>query len=221
MSKAQTCSFFGWSRDEFDRRVAKGFPARKASRSRGAEWEVDSRDAVEWVVDQEVARRAERRPARPAPADRGEPPPWWEAFKAAERVEDPLEGVGMVNILWLIYALPRLIANLAFDEGVGLDRTWKISVGTVLLALEHCRQRLDYWPKDEDAVGLLDEAFEGVNWPYKAVKAGRPDWRPPVYGLGWGEVEPDYFAECVAHGEAIEEKYRLTEERDAAARADA
>ena len=195
-----------------------GFPARKASRSRGAEWEVDSRDAVAWVVDQEVAERAKRRPPRPAPA---EPPPGWEAFRAAELVADPLEGVGMVNILWLLYALPRLIANLAFEEGVGLDRTWKISAGTVLLALEHCRRTLAYWPKDEDAVGLLDAAFEGVNWPWKAVRAGQPDWRPPVFGLGWGEVEPDYFAECVAHGEAIEEKYRLMEERDAAAQADA
>ena len=196
MSKAQTCSFFGWSRDEFDRRVARGFPARKASRSRGAEWEVDSRDAVEWVVEREVTKRTARRPTRPAPADRGEPPPGWEAFKAAELVADPL-------------------------EGVGLDKTWKISAGTVLLALEHCRQRLAYWPKDEDAVGLLDEAFEGVNWPWKAVRAGQPDWRPPVFGLGWGEVEPDYFAECVAHGEALEEKYRLMEEQDAAARAEA
>ena len=83
MSKAQTCSFFGWSRDEFDRQVARGFPARKASRSRGAEWEVDSRDAVAWVVEREVAERGGR-PARAAPAARGEPPPGWEAFKAAE-----------------------------------------------------------------------------------------------------------------------------------------
>jgi hypothetical protein len=65
----------------------------------------------------------------------------------------------------------------------------------------------------------LDAAFEGVNWPWKAVRAGQPDWRPPVFGLGWGEVEPDYFAECVAHGEALEEKYRLMEEQDAAAQA--
>src|SRR4051794_41931970 len=95
MSKAQTCSFFGWSRDEFDRRVAKGFPARKASRSRGAEWEVDSRDAVAWVVEQEVAERAKRRPARPAPAARGGPP------AGGGGGEKPGRGAGRLQGWWL------------------------------------------------------------------------------------------------------------------------
>src|SRR4051812_48606606 len=126
MSKAQTCSFFGWSRDEFDRRVAKGFPARKASRSRGAEWEVDSRDAVAWVVDQEVAKRPGR-PAQPAPAARGEPSPGWEAFEAAEAVADPVLGATMVTMLWAFYGVPRLVALAGSEVGLSAEQSFKMS----------------------------------------------------------------------------------------------
>jgi hypothetical protein len=51
MNKQQTCGFFGWRAKEFDEAVAKGFPARKRSSSRGQDWQVDSREAVEWVVE--------------------------------------------------------------------------------------------------------------------------------------------------------------------------
>src|SRR5689334_10852543 len=55
MNKAQTCSFLGWSSADFDRNQSSGFPARKASRSRGVDWQVDSVQAVAWVVNQALA----------------------------------------------------------------------------------------------------------------------------------------------------------------------
>jgi hypothetical protein len=214
MNKQQTCGFFGWTSKEFDRNVSRGFPARKKNASRGQDWQVDSREAIGWVVEQEAPKLHRRKQGKP---DYSKAPRGWEAFRAAEQLEDPVHAVSMVNILWLLYALPRLIANMAAEEGVGIQHTWRISAGIVLLALEHCRQKLDFWPKDPDRVALLDAAFDPVNWPHHAVKAGEPDWRPPVYGLGWTEVTPEEFAEAVAHGEAIDEKYRRLEAEDAAA----
>src|ERR671928_159924 len=134
MSKAQTCSFFGWSRDEFDRRGGKG--------------------------------------------------------------------------------LPRLVANLAADGGVDVQQAWRLSAGLVLTVLEFCRQKLEFWPKGEDDVALLEAAFLSVNWPHHAVKSGAPDWRPPLYGLDWREGTAEEFAEAVAHGEALDEECRRLEEQD-------
>src|SRR4051794_36283425 len=157
MNKQQTCGFLGWTSGEFDRNVSRGFPAKKLNRSRGTDWQVDSREAVDWVVEQE-APKFRPRTAKPY---RSDPPPGWEAFKAAEAVDDPLAAAAMVNLLWLLYCLPRLTANVVAGFGVGIEDTWRISVTLLMVACEQCRRELEYWPKDDpDTLPLLHEAFE-------------------------------------------------------------
>jgi hypothetical protein len=213
MNRQQTCSFLGWTRAQFDDALRRGFPARKIDRSRGQDWQIDSREAVEWVVAQE-APKYRPKAAKDKP-DFSNAPPGWEAFRAVELVENPLERVAMLNVLMLLYSLPRLAANVAADEGVSIEQTYRISAGVLIAVWTWCGQRLPYWPKDEDAVSLTEAAFELINWPHLAVKAGVLDWKPSAYAAGWGEVEPDSFAECVAHGEAIDRKYEELERADA------
>src|SRR4051794_6728314 len=82
MNKAQTCSFLGWTTADFSRALANGFPARKVSRSRGADWQIDSREAVAWVAKQAAGE------AEPEPADRGEPPPPPRGLEGVDRLEN-------------------------------------------------------------------------------------------------------------------------------------
>ena len=212
MNKAQTCGFLGWTSAEFDRNVARGFPAKKRNRSRGTDWQVDSREAVGWVVAQEAPKH---RP-RSAKADRGAPPPGWEAFASVEKAADPIAGVGMITALAILYAIPRLAANVAADAGVSLEQTFRISVGMLLTVWTFCGSKLDYWPRDEDAVTLLDDAFLSVNWPHLAAKAGAPAWEPPTYGAGWVRVTPEEHAACLRHGEALDREHEAPERADAA-----
>jgi hypothetical protein len=216
-NKQQWCGIAGWTARQFDAAVADGFPASKKTSSRGDNWQVDTRDGIQWVVEQEAPKY---RP-KPRQVDRGEPPPGWEAFKSVELVEEPFAGIGMITALAIMYALPRLAANVCGDNGVDIERTWRISGAMLVTVWTFCQQKLDYWPKAEDAVELLDAAFLSINWPHLAVKSGRPDWRPPSYTTGWPEVTPEEFAVAVAHGEALDAECRRLEEQDVAARADA
>jgi hypothetical protein len=213
MNKQQTCGFLGWTSAEFDKAVAKGFPAKKRTSSRGENWSVDSREAVAWVAEQEAAKVRPRREVEPDPEPA--PPPGWETFKAAELVKPHL-GIGMITALAIMYALPRLAANVSADQGVGIEQTYKISTGLLLTVWTFCTQKLDYWPKDEDAVTLLDEAFLTVNWPWLAARAGEPAWEPPSYAAGWVRVTPEEHEECIRHGEEREAAYRELERNDAA-----
>jgi hypothetical protein len=216
-NKQQWCGIAGWTARRFDAAIVKGFPAHKKTSSRGDVWQVDTRDGIQWIVEQEAPK------VRPKPrqADRGEPPKGWEAFAAVEEVEDPVLAAAMVSVLALMYALPRLVANVAADEGIGIGKTHRISVGTLMIVLEYCRTHFEFWPKGDDDVRLIEAAFEQPNWPALAAQAGEPSWEPPVYGLGWAPVTPEEREECVRHGEAVEAKYRRLQEQDAAARADA
>src|SRR3954451_22150759 len=107
MNKQQTCGFLGWTSGELDRNVSRGFPARKVSRSRGADWQVDSREAVDWVGAEEGAKLRPRHSGKIAFSDA---PPGWEPFKAVELVENPVERVAMMSVMTLLYSLPRLTA---------------------------------------------------------------------------------------------------------------
>src|SRR4051812_35724516 len=49
-NRAQCCAIFGWSPREFDQNVASGLPAKKKTSSRGETWQVDTVQAVAWVV---------------------------------------------------------------------------------------------------------------------------------------------------------------------------
>src|SRR3954463_11765887 len=82
--KTQTCGFLGWTSAEFDRNVSRGFPARKVSRSRGTDWQGDSREAVDWVAEQQAS--ASRPRTKPAKLDFSSAPAGWQAFQACERL---------------------------------------------------------------------------------------------------------------------------------------
>src|SRR4051794_20245360 len=172
-NKQQWCGIAGWTARQFDAAVINGFPARKKTSSRGDIWQVDTRDGIQWLVEQEAPNHRPR--STTAKPDFSDAPPGWGAFKAGELVETSPERGAMLSVLTLLYPLPRLAANVVADEGVGIEPTYRISAGVLMIAWTWCQQRLPYWPKDEDAVSLVDAAFEPLNWPHLAVKAGAPD----------------------------------------------
>src|SRR3954447_13561897 len=105
-NKQQWCGIAGWTARQFDAAVIEGFPAQKKTSSRGDIWQVDTRDGITWVVEREVAKVRPR--STPARLDFSDAPPGWEAFKAVELVESPLERVAMLSVVMVLYALPRL-----------------------------------------------------------------------------------------------------------------
>ena len=127
-NRQQWCGIAGWTARQFDAAVVNGFPAQKRTSSRGDNWQVDTRDGIAWIVEQEAPKHRPR-PPRAAPS---EPPPGGEAYRAVELVEDPALGVGMITALVILYALPRLAANVAADQGVSIDQTFKISAGMLV-----------------------------------------------------------------------------------------
>ena len=130
-------------------------------------------------------------------------------------MDDPLEAAATVTLLWLFYHLPRLTALVAADFGLGMDQLFRLS-GALLFTLDElCRQRLEHWPKDPDAVFPVLDAFEPVNWPWLAERAGEPDWTPPGYALCWVPLTEEERALSVAKGE--EEEARWAEEERVAA----
>src|SRR3954447_707097 len=131
VNRQQWCGIAGWTTRQFDAAVVKGFPTKKKTSSRGDIWQVDTRDGIQWIVEQEAPRCRPRAPAKP---DFSDAPPGWEAFKAVELVESPFERVAMLTAMMMLYTLPRLVANVAADEGATLDQTFKISAGVLVTA---------------------------------------------------------------------------------------
>jgi hypothetical protein len=105
----------------------------------------------------------------------------------------------------------------AADEGVGIDKVHRISVGTLVILMDWCRTHFEFWPQADDAVPLLEAAFEEPNWPWLAAQAGEPDWCPPIFACGWAPVTAEEREECIRHGEALERKYAAMEQDSAAA----
>jgi hypothetical protein len=191
MNKAQTCSFLGWTSAEFDRNVSRGFPARKMNRSRGTDWQVDSKEAVRWVAEQEAAKVRPRRRAEPeVPPDA---PP---GVKAVLALEHPFEQGFMFGHLDAVYRMPRLVASMA--AGVGLpmatvyELTGWITFGLMdLVAREAGEAGLEPWKSAADPDIYELDAFPPINWPNLAHKAGEPGWTPPHYGMGWEPFTPE------------------------------
>lgn len=126
-NRQQWCGIAGWTTRQFDAAVVKGFPAQKKTSSRGDNWQVDTRDGIQWVVEQEAPNfRPRPTPAKP---DFSDALPGWEAFRAVELVENPLKRVAMLTALTMLYSLPRLTANVAADEGATIDQAFKIGAG--------------------------------------------------------------------------------------------
>src|SRR4051794_37000445 len=214
-NRQQWCGIAGWTARQFDAAVVNGFPARKKTSSRGDNWQVDTRDGIAWIVEQEVAKpRPRARPAAPP-----ERPPGWEAFRAAEDVDDVVQAVSLVNLLALLYTTPRLTALVAAESGLGMDQLFKVSGGLLLTLEAMCGKLFEFWPKDPDEMLFLQDAFEPVNWPWLAKRAGEPDWTPPSYALCWVELDAEERRLSVLKGE--EEATRWAEEEKAAARGDA
>ena len=120
MNKQQTCGFLGWTAYEFDKAVAKGFPARKRNSSRGQDWQVDSREAVAWVVEQEAGTARSRGACASGRGDG--PPPGWDVFERdyghALSLDDPIDRAMAVALLATVYELPRLVADVASEDGL-------------------------------------------------------------------------------------------------------
>src|SRR3954470_12477827 len=65
-NRQQWCGIASWTARQFDAAVVNGFPTRKKTSSRGDNWQVDTRDGIAWIVEQEVAKpRPRARPAAP------------------------------------------------------------------------------------------------------------------------------------------------------------
>src|SRR5690242_1737100 len=135
MNKQQTCGFLGWTAYEFDKAVAKGFPARKRTSSRGQDWQVDSREAVAWVVEQEAGKARNGRP----PGRGEEPPPgrdvFAEDYRHALSLDDPVDQAIAIALLATVYELPRLVANLASENGLTMDIAFRLSAELTVAVL--------------------------------------------------------------------------------------
>src|SRR3954471_16863134 len=209
-NKQEWCGVAGWTTRQFDTAVINGFPARKRTSSRGDTWQVDTRDGIQWMVEQEAPKHR--------PAVRSGPPPGWKAFKAAEAVDDVVDAVSLVNLLALLYCLPRLAALVAAELGLGLDQVFRLSGALLRASEELCRQQFAFWPEERDDA-FLQGAFQPVNWPWLADRAGEPDWTPPGYALGWIRLTEEQHAASVRKGE--EAARWADEEKGPAATADA
>jgi phage terminase Nu1 subunit (DNA packaging protein) len=60
VNKGECCRHFGWSRAEFDKKVAEGMPVVEAAHHKGAEWRVNLAAVTRWVrkVEAEEAERS-------------------------------------------------------------------------------------------------------------------------------------------------------------------
>ena len=193
MNRAQACSVLGWTAYEFDKAVAKGFPAKKRHSSRGQDWSVDSREAVAWVAEQEVAKVRPRDGKPPGgPDDEApEPPP---PYRVLARLENPVDQGFMLAHLDAFYHLPRLVACLAAGLGMPMDAVHELTRLVVLAYADHVAEDarkvgLEPWASaaDGDPAFYELDAFAPLNWPNLAHKRGEPDWAPPHYCCGWVE----------------------------------
>src|SRR5919199_6569732 len=105
MNKRQTCAFFGWTLHEFDQNLCQGFPARKNSSSRGADWAVDSVDAVKWVAMRKAAEAKTLVALEPEPEP--EPPA---GMRAVTRLKDRFARGFLFGHMDRVYHVPRLVA---------------------------------------------------------------------------------------------------------------
>src|SRR4051812_18217381 len=218
MNKRQTCGFLGWTAYEFDKAVAKGFPARKRNNSRGQDWQVDSREAVAWVVEQEVDKP---RPRGGPTFGRGDgppgPPP---GYGVIERLGNPVDQGFMLAHLDAFYGLPALVASLAAGLGVPMGTVHEL---TRMVAMAYADQvgrdarkvGIEPWASARDPDLYELDAFVPINWPNLSRMRGEPGWTPPCHCCGWGEMTPEERADNVRCGEEIEA--RRAEEGQAAA----
>jgi hypothetical protein len=137
VNRQQACGIFGLSRAEFDRLLPLGLPAHKKSSSRGQDWTIDTLEMHEFLVEQRVAKvRPRPRSGPDVPAD---PPPGWDAFQAAFghalALEHPVDKAVSVALLDTLHELPRLIANVASDNGLPMDTVFRLSTELTVVVL--------------------------------------------------------------------------------------
>jgi phage terminase Nu1 subunit (DNA packaging protein) len=60
VNKGECCRHFGWTRAEFDKKVAAGMPVVEAAAHKGGEWRVNLAAVARWVrkVEEEEAERS-------------------------------------------------------------------------------------------------------------------------------------------------------------------
>jgi hypothetical protein len=203
-NKQQWCGIAGWTARQFDAAIIKGFPAQKRTSSRGDIWQVDTRDGIAWVVEQEAPKhrpkpRQAERDERQVPPD---PPP---GYRAIAGLENPVETGFMAAHLDAFYYLPRIVAPLAASLGIAMDKVHELTSMVVLAYADHVAQDarevpLEPWASnaEPDIYDLF--GFAPINWPnlaHKAGEAGEAGWEPPVYCCGWVEYSPEERAENI------------------------
>jgi hypothetical protein len=189
MNKRQTCAFFGWTLHEFDQNLRQGFPARKNSSSRGADWAVDSVDAIKWVATRKAAEAKSPvapEPERPLPA----------GIKPAARLKHPTMQGFMFGHLDAVYSLPRLVACMAAEAGLPMGKVHELAVGITFALIDHIDREareagLEPWAGNSEQELYDLWAFPEINWPNLANIVGEPEWKPPYYGMGWYEYSPE------------------------------
>jgi hypothetical protein len=192
VNKGRCCALFGWSRYQFDQRIAEGMPYVEAAAHKGAEWVVDVAEVQAWLEERERARREywrrrreedERRQRELAEAEAARR----EAGRRAERERAER---------WEAERRAREEARLldrAYRVCAGLARAdYGYPVGTPMDRREHPRFDAD-WPDDrppgwQPPPGMLEAiAAEPACKPYGYRE---PDWRrlwpiPYVPGRPW------------------------------------
>jgi hypothetical protein len=148
-------------------------------------------------------------------------PPGWAAFqedfRSALALDSPIDQAVAIALLATAYELPRLVANVASDHGLPMDTVFRLSAELTVTVLALWSRQWDFMPDlDDNSVIMRQSAFSAANWPWMAVRAGEPDWRPPSNALCWAEVSAEEHAECARHGE-VEEARWAAEEANAAA----
>jgi hypothetical protein len=123
-----------------------------------------------------------------------------ERLTVSSRNTPPL-GRGSFVLLALLYRVPRLTAPVAAEFGADVDQAFKIGRALLLTLEAMCGKIYEFWPKDPDGTLFLQDAFEPVNWPWLAAKAGTPDWEPPGYAPCWIPLDAEERHLSVLKGE--------------------
>jgi hypothetical protein len=187
----------GWTAYQIRKRVAEGMPVAQVPATRGGDWRFRLREVLAWADARGLARKA------PTPP-RG--------FEILERLDHDLERGFALGVLAAAYGLERTVACVAVDQGVPVGTAYKVAAMSLLVTLanvgeEAARWGLEPWasaeaPGRDVDLGLRQEAFVHINWPWLARKAGEPDWTPPGYHTAWLELSAERRQACLRRGEA-------------------
>lgn len=116
LNKSGTCARFGWTRYEFDLRVAAGMPVVQMAAHKGAEWVVDPAAVEAWLAELQRAA-AERRRLRAEARGRQQQEEAERKRRAEQRFMEQEEERRNNNARTMIYCAVRMAAHQAHFAG--------------------------------------------------------------------------------------------------------